>query len=168
VARTDLCSDTSASCLLHLTDTLHLSNNTAVQGAGGGVLITNLTRVKGTIFGCLAGSPGFTQCLQKQSSTRRLMQDPEAASDLHRQLNSASGGYGDDIATAATTLTLVPYGEGAGCSSGTPVLDSEQELSIAPGQALQRAFFLRDALGHCVTGSISDANMGLQVNQGSI
>ena len=166
VARTDLCSADSTSCLLHLPKSMHLSNNIAVQGAGGGLLVTNLSRVAGTIFGCPAGTADMTQCLQKEASRRRLLQDSPSAPIPTPLLNSASGGYGNDIATAAATMALVQYGTDAACFSESPEQDPIEELSIAPGQPLKLAFFLRDALGHCVTGGISDANMGLQVTCG--
>ena len=148
-----MCDSLSVSCHLRLPEDITLHANKALRGAGGALLITNFTRLQGKLFGC-AAKGNVTSCLEQKASRRRLQEVPGAPNN-----NTAVAGYGHNIATAAAKL--VAFEELTSLLSGSAA--AGPEASLAPGQLLQRAFMLQDALGHHVNGSISDAGMGLRV-----
>jgi hypothetical protein len=152
------------------------AGNTAVKGAGGAVLVTNAALVK-----CVAGDTthSLQHCIGGNALRRRrslLQQQPQLVgtedTDLltnQRLENLARGGYGDEMATAATKIILRGAGDLAYCSNNdtsgeTAPAGNSSVIRVPPGGGVTVALHLKDALGQCVTGDISDASMELQVS----
>jgi hypothetical protein len=180
LGRTDFCPTKAPACMTLSRDN-EFSNNTAVGGAGGALLVTNTALVQ-----CVAGDTQYPvhTCVASSTSRRRrrLLQqqgqqqldaDDDTSALVLRDINRVNGGYGPDMASAATRIVVRNQSDPLYCmsnssSNGSAALPpaSPTVIRVAPGGNVNVSLHLKDSLDQCVFGSISDASMWLEVRQG--
>jgi predicted outer membrane repeat protein len=149
------------------------SGNTAVKGGGGALLVTNAALVQ-----CVSGGTqhSLRHCIGGTSLRRRSLLQLGGGEDVdpmssQRVDNLAQGGYGDEMATAATRMILRRASDPEYCTNSNssevaaPAPTSVSVIRVPPGGGVTVSLHLKDALGQCVSGDISDASMWLQVGR---
>ena len=165
--RTDLCSSDksqSPACGLSLDGNV-IRDNTATDGPGGGLLITDFQHAFSMCSTSRESSTGLpqpqplSQCTAPlQSGTNGGAAGTAGTGSSWASGNKAAGGYGNDLASAAVQMVVVVSGK----QPASENLSAAEGASAAPGNPIDLTVTLIDWQGSVVSTG-GDSNIVLQV-----